>query len=144
MNVGKGSCEFLNRFGEVEAEEILRGGDDEVGGELGSSLVEETFEGVDRFDVRLDNIEEETSFRGEFDGAALASEERGTEHAFEGAELFPDGGGGESDPASGDGEIAFASREAEAAELSELHVLVAVGACHARVNPERRRTSERN
>jgi len=115
-----------------------------VGGELGSSFVEEAFEGVDGFDVRLDDVEEELAFGGQFDGAAFTAEEGAAEHAFESAELFPDGGGGESDPASGNGEIAFASREAEAAELSELHVLVAVGACHAGVNPERRRTSERN
>jgi len=112
-----------------------------VGGELGSSFVEEAFEGVDGFDVRLDDVEEELAFGGQFDSAAFTAEEGAAEHAFESAELFPDGGGGESDPASGDGEIAFASREAETAELSELHVLVAVGACHAGVNPERRRTS---
>jgi len=131
LDVGKGGGEFLDRFGEMKAEEVLRGGDDEVGRELGAAFVEEAFKGVDGLDVGLDDVEEELAFGGEFDGAAFAAEERAAEHAFEGAELFPDGGGGESEFAGGDGEVAFAGGEAEAAQLRELHVFVAVGTSHA-------------
>ncbi len=136
LDVGEGGGEFLDRFGEVEAEEVLRGGNDEVGGELGAAFVEETFEGVDGLDVGLDDVEEESAFGGEFDGAAFAAKERAAEHAFESAELFPDGGGGESEFACGDGEVSFAGGEAEAAQLRELHVFVAVGTSHAGGSPQ--------
>lgn len=49
-------------------------------GKLSSPGVEESFQGADRFDVRLKDVQQNASLSGQFDGTPFALQQHATEH----------------------------------------------------------------